>query len=192
MGLFRKLTRAIRGPRHHLGAEEKAWVERRLLWLKDQFGAEPLVRAPLGPKSPVWPPGWDASYESGAELLNKLCEFMRVDPARLELEYYSRSETHEMGSDRAGHQRHSGLAGLYIHPRSSDRLVIALEIGGLTNLGTLAATICHELGHAPGRQGEAADHSEGGLMQDGAAPIDQDTFKPQTIRRFRAPPSWTN
>jgi hypothetical protein len=160
MGLFRKLSRAIRGPRHHLGTEEKAWVERRLLWLTDQFGAGPLVRAPLGPKSRVWPARWDASCESGAELLHNLCEFMRVDPARLELQYYSRSGTHEMGSDRAGERHYSGPAGLYIHPKSSDRLVIALEVGGLANLGTLAATICHELGHVHLLADHRIEHKE--------------------------------
>jgi hypothetical protein len=147
MGLFRKLSRAIRGPRHHLSAEEKAWVERRLLWLKDQFGPEPLLRAPLGPRSPLWPRRWNPSYEAGAELLGKLCEFMHVDSKRLVLQYYSRSETHETGSDYAGEHHHSGPAGLYIHPDSSDRLVIALEEEGLANLGVFAATISHELAH---------------------------------------------
>ena len=147
MGILRKLGRAISGPRHHLTADEKRWTEGRLLWLKDQFGLDPLREAPIGPRSPVWPPKWDASGVAGADLLKRLCEFMRVDAGRLELDYYSRSETHQMDSDYAGERHHSGPAGLYRHPKGSEKLVIALEAEGLGNLGVLAATICHELGH---------------------------------------------
>lgn len=160
MGLFKKIQRAMRGPRHHLTAEEKEWVERRLLWLKDQFGVAPLGRAPLGPKSAVWPRKWDGSEEAGAELVKKLCEFMRVDSARVELEYYSRSETHEMDSAYAGESHHSGPAGLYMHPKASNRLVIALEMEGLANPGVLAATICHELGHVQLLADKRIDYEE--------------------------------
>ena len=55
--------------------------------------------------------------------------------------------------------------------------------------------IAHELGHAPGRQGETADHTEAGLMQEGASPIDDQqsgVFTPKTILRFRSRPSWTD
>ena len=160
MGLFKKLGRAINGPRHHLTAEQKEWLERRFLWMKGQFGPDPLMQPPLGPKSPMWPRRWDASGEAGAELLQKLCEYMRVDPKRLELRYYSRADTHEMGSDHAGEQHYSGPAGLYIHPESSDRLVIALEIEGLGDLAGFAATICHELGHVHLLADKRIEHKE--------------------------------
>ena len=52
--------------------------------------------------------------------------------------------------------------------------------------------IAHELGHAPGRQGENADHNERGLMIKGAVPISDDQpFEPVTLRRFRSALSWT-
>lgn len=53
----------------------------------------------------------------------------------------------------------------------------------------MLGTVAHEIGHAPGRKGEAADHDEGDLMQDGGAYIDVD-FSPRTILRFRNTEQW--
>lgn len=147
MGIFKKIHRSIRGPRHHLAPEEKEWTERRLLWLKEQFGPGPLSRAPLDPKSPLLPRKWDGSPEAGADLLMRMCEFMGVDQKRLDLDYYSASESHEIDSAHAGEWHRSGPAGLFIHPEDSKRLVIALEESGLAQPASLAATICHELAH---------------------------------------------
>jgi len=79
MGILRQLTRKIRGPRCHLDSDEKAWVERRLLWLNAQFGSEPIRRAPLDPDSQLLPSQWDGSYEAGADLLERLCNHMLVE-----------------------------------------------------------------------------------------------------------------
>jgi hypothetical protein len=147
MSIFRQLLRRIRGPRCHIQTDEKEWVERRMVWLKEQFGAEPIRREPLMPTSELLPKQWDASYEAGADLLSRLCEFMRVDRARLELQFYSDSDSHEIDSPCAGETQSSGPAGLYHHPTRSEKMVIALAESGLLRPASLAATICHELGH---------------------------------------------
>ena len=147
MGIFRQLARKLRGPRCHLDAEEKHWVERRILWLREQFGSEPIRRAPLDPTSPLLPKKWDGSYEAGADLFQRLCGFMLVDPARLHLEFYSKSESHEVDSAYAGESHSSGPAGLYCDAKDIKKLVIALEESALLQPASLAATICHELGH---------------------------------------------
>jgi hypothetical protein len=147
MGLLHKMLRSVRGPRHHLEPGEKDWVENRLVWLKDQFGLEPLLRPPLDPASSLLPRRWSTSDEAGADLLKRLCEFMRVDPARVQLQYYSQSESHEVESAYAGEFHRSGPAGLFLHPEDNSRLVIALEESGLARPASLAATICHELAH---------------------------------------------
>lgn len=48
----------------------------------------------------------------------------------------------------------------------------------------------HEVGHAPGRQGDD-DHNEGGLMDGDPKPITY-LFSPATIKRFRSATSWRN
>lgn len=146
MSIFRKLARRIHGPRCHLNSEEKAWVERRLLWLKEQFGSEPIRRAPLDPTSQLLPKEWDGSCEAGADLLQRLCGHMLVKPSRLELQYYSEAEPIEpIPGFYEAHK--SGPAGLFIHPEERDRFIIALDAAGLDRPAALAATICHELGH---------------------------------------------
>jgi len=147
MSIFRQLARKIHGPRCHLEADEKAWVERRMVWLREQFGSGPIRRAPLEPSSELLPKKWDASDEAGADLFARLCKFMLVDPKRLHLEFYSQTESHEIDSAYAGETHSSGPAGLYCHPEDSKILVIALEESGLLRPASLAATICHELAH---------------------------------------------
>jgi hypothetical protein len=118
-----------------------------MLSLREHFGSAPIRRAPLDPASQFLPKKWDGSHEAGADLFNRLCDFMRVDPARLRLQFYSKNESHEVDSAYAGERHSSGPAGLYHHPEDSQRLVIALEESGLIRPASLAATICHELGH---------------------------------------------
>lgn len=152
MRLLRQLSRKLHGPQCHVLPQEKAWVDRRMAWLKEQFGPDPIRRTPLDPTSDLLPKKWDASYTAAADLFNRLSSFMLVDPATLQLHFYSSSQSHEKGSDYAGESHSSGPAGLYGHSPTEERQprkhVIALEEEGLRFPARLAATICHELAHA--------------------------------------------
>src|SRR5207244_999588 len=77
----------------------------------------------------------------------RVCEFMLLDPHRIELHYYGKHETHRHESVYAGESHSTGPAGLYVHPKDGKKLVIALQESGLARPAELAATICHELGH---------------------------------------------
>jgi hypothetical protein len=147
MPIFHKLVRLLRGPQCHVTPEQKVWVEERMLWLREQFGPEPIRRPPLEPSSPLLPRQWNKSPEAGADLLQRLCQFMLVPSTRLQLDYYSHHETHDLLPAFAGETNRSGPAGLFIHPKDSDKLVIGLEESGLERPANLTATICHELGH---------------------------------------------
>jgi hypothetical protein len=147
MSMIHKLARRLRGPNCHVTPEEKKWTEERLLWLREKFGCAPICREPLIPTSEILPRKWDRSLDAGADLLKRLCGFMMVDAGRLQLEYYSQNETHELASARAGHTERTGPAGLFFHPNDSQKLIIGIEGSGLDNPANLVATICHELGH---------------------------------------------
>jgi hypothetical protein len=147
MSILQRMARSIRGPKCHLEPAEKEWIERRLVWLRGQFGPEPIRRAPLEPGSNLLPSRWDGSPEAGADLLLRLCRFMRVDSARLRLEVYSETESHAVDSSRAGEVTRSGPAGLFIPPEEGGLMVIGVEETGLQRPASLAATLCHELGH---------------------------------------------
>ncbi len=167
MSLIRKLTRHIRGPRCHVTPEQKQWVEERLLWLGGQFGQAPIRRPPLDPTSELLPRKWDGSCDAGADLLQRLCQFMAVDTARLQLQFYSQNETHDLQSACAGETHRTGPAGLFLHPKDASRLIIALEQSGLSEPAKLTATICHELGHVH-------------LLADGRIPQDTPDSEPHT------------
>src|SRR5882672_7375229 len=140
MSMFRQLARKLHGPRSHVSPDGKAWVERRMTWLKEQFGSEPIRRTPLDPTSELLPRKWDRSYTAGADLFNRLCGFMLVDAAALHLHFYSKSESHEIDSPSAGQSESSGPAGLYYDSRDRQKRVIALEEEGLQQPARLAAT----------------------------------------------------
>jgi hypothetical protein len=147
MSIFHQLAQRIRGPRCHLGPEEKAWVDRRMIWLNEQFGSEPICRIPLDPASELLPKKWNRSRDAGADLFKRLCDFMRVDAGRLRLHFYSQSEFHEIESAYAGERHSSGPAGLYVARDDDRKLAVALDESALSRPAALAATICHELGH---------------------------------------------
>ena len=117
-----------------------------MIWLREQFGPEPIRRTPLDPGSDLLPRKWDGSYEAGADLLLRLCGHMKINSSRLELQYYSEAEQIEAIAGFREVQR-AGPAGLYINSENHDRLIIALDAAGLARPAALAATICHELAH---------------------------------------------
>jgi hypothetical protein len=58
----------------------------------------------------------------------------------------------------------------------------------------LEHTVAHEVGHGPGDQDEAADHSEEGLMTSGAPKVignnPNNRFTPASINRYRSDRTW--
>lgn len=71
---------------------------------------------------------------------------MLVDASRIELQYYSEAEPIQVFEGYHEAQK-SGPAGLYFHPEDPRRIIIGLDEAGLHRPASLAATICHELGH---------------------------------------------
>jgi hypothetical protein len=76
-----------------------------------------------------------------------MCTFMLLDPATLNLHFYSSALSHKRDSQYAGEQHSSGPAGLYVDLKNQQKRVIALAEEGLLQPAQLAATICHELAH---------------------------------------------
>jgi hypothetical protein len=66
---------------------EKAWIERRMLWLADQFGRDRLLGATFVlPDERHFPEPHDGSRDGARRLLDRLCGFMGVDPGAVDLE----------------------------------------------------------------------------------------------------------
>jgi hypothetical protein len=83
------------------------------------------------------------------------------------LRFYSESESHSRDSQYAGESQSFGPAGLYEERNGGQTLTISLALSGLEQPASLAATICHELGHVH-------------LLADGRISRDQDDCEPLT------------
>jgi hypothetical protein len=122
----------------------KAWIERRLQWLADEFGLDVFSRrAPILPLSDFFPDEYDTSDESVRVLLDRVCRYMDVDPALVEIEFFTDRNSVWLVNDRGHYIPHN--AGLY--EEQSHKTVIHIETEQLADPMTLVGTIAHELAH---------------------------------------------
>jgi hypothetical protein len=141
--------------------EERLWVESRMRWLVAQFGAEQARSAPVVLPTPeFFPEPYEPTEEGGAMLFRRVCGYLRIDPAPIDLHFY---EERRMPLQGDGWQRHEGTAGLY--QGASWGTLIQLEVSALQDPLALVATAAHELCHflllGQGRlTGDEPDHEE--------------------------------
>ena len=147
MGLLASLARQLRGPRCPVDSTQKRWVERRLLWLRDEFGPDPLTREPLAPGSTYLPVSWEGSEDDCLDLVGRLCAFMQVSRESLDVALYDSEENPLLHLLPAYESTHSGPAGLFQSGSVQGRFTLGIDVSGLGDPRSLAATICHELGH---------------------------------------------
>src|SRR5438105_2840011 len=70
-----------------LGTHDKAWVERRMLWLADRFGADRLLSARVVlPTDEFFPDPYRADPDSARRRLDRMCDYMGADPGPIALE----------------------------------------------------------------------------------------------------------
>lgn len=122
----------------------KAWIERRLQFLADEFGRDVFSRRALVlPLEEFFPDRYDASDESVRKLMDRVCGYMDADPALVELEFFTDRGEVWLVNDRGQYLPHE--AGLY--DEQAQRTVIHLETSQLDEPMTLVGTIAHELAH---------------------------------------------
>src|SRR5215469_1926096 len=122
-------------------SEQKEWIEESLLWLLNQFGKDYfLSRQTILPETSFFPDKYKPDEESVETVITRVCGYMDVDPATIEIGFRG-----DAGSTRRIRARTSGL---YFHPTESrPRPGIAIHESNLRNPVKLVATIAHELGH---------------------------------------------
>jgi hypothetical protein len=75
-----------RKPECPIGFREKAWVETRMRWLGEQFGAQRLTRCKLVlPTEDDLPGALDGTPEAARQLLDCVCRCMDVPPSQVQL-----------------------------------------------------------------------------------------------------------
>ena len=139
--------------------EERLWVDSGFGRLEKIVGRPRLLEAKaVLPSDEYFPDRYDGSAAAAERLFERVCSYMQVARAQIELEIFP-DETEELretlpywsgGSD--------GCAGLYTHDsaadrdkksgdRDSPRMLIALRSTLLKDPIALVATVAHELGH---------------------------------------------
>lgn len=73
-------------PKCPVGLREKAWVELRLRWLAEQFGADRLTRGEMiTPTAQFFPDDYDGTPAAARVLLDRVCQYMGVPPSEVQL-----------------------------------------------------------------------------------------------------------
>jgi hypothetical protein len=113
----------------------KEWIEKRLIWLTNQFGPEHLLDVKVVQPTPeFFPDAYRANRKDALILLRRVCQYMKVDKERLELKFYRQQRP-------AWEGQYHGAAGRY----AGD--VIWLDETMLDDPLAVIGTLAHELGH---------------------------------------------
>ena len=128
-----------------VSAQEKAWVESEFVWMRQEFGPEPLTRTPLVPTARIFPHEWDGGRQQATELFSQLCRFMMVRPERARLRVYSEGHSSDVPVGQT--EWRSGAAGLYWGKSDNGVYPIGVEETILARPPEFVATVVHELSH---------------------------------------------
>lgn len=123
----------------------KEWIERRLLWLSQQFGRDLFTRRAVILPTEDFFPSVDLKAQGGIRrLLDQVCGYMDVDPDRIVLKLFQ-VENKLWLVNQQGKFLPTGAAGLY--EQGSGKAKIHLETSDTTNVTDLIGTMAHELSH---------------------------------------------
>lgn len=95
-------------PECPIDSTTRRWIDERWTWLEDQFGLQRLRETTvILPRPEFFPDPYHGTEEDVRRMLERVCQYMGVDPTRIELSLYEdRNPVYE------GRWR-QGTAGLY-------------------------------------------------------------------------------
>jgi hypothetical protein len=146
-------------PKLPVDDKERLWVDHGLGRLEKIFGRPRMLAVKvILPNAEHFPDPYDATPAAAERLFQRICTYMQVDRASIELEIFP-DETEELRAILPYWSGSSdGCAGLYTHDsveernekrgdRDNPRMLVALRSTLLKDPIALVATIAHELGH---------------------------------------------
>ena len=117
----------------------REWVDERWNWLEEEFGLERLrATSVILPRPEFFPDPYHGATKDVRCILDRVCEYMDIDPGTVELSLYTdRKPMHE--------GEWNGTAGLY---QAEDGIFrIWVEAANLDDPLGMVGTMAHELGH---------------------------------------------
>jgi len=122
----------------------KAWVEKRLRWLHDEFDDHAFNGRPLVLPTPeFFPDPYDGSRPAVRALLDRVCGYMDVDPDAVTLKFVAGAGKLWLVNDSGQYLPHA--AGTY--EEGGRKFLIRLDQSGLDDPMGLVGTMAHELAH---------------------------------------------
>lgn len=112
----------------------------------NDLGHGVLAESVILPTSEFFPDEYAGRQQDVASLLNRVCEYMAVDPTILKLEFYAESNTDSVSQTLPYYESQYNLTAGHYRKRK-DKHIIAIERSQLNDPMALVATIAHELGH---------------------------------------------
>lgn len=115
-------------------------------WLLEEFGSDAFRQVTVVlPTDEFFPDSYSADEDDARSLVDRVCEYMSVNPDLIELEFFEDGSRQAQKDFVYSEGSSDGACGHYRKRR--DKFVIALESSQLTDPMSLVATISHELGH---------------------------------------------
>lgn len=120
----------------------KAWIEDRLVWLRDEFGADDLYGGPtVVPTAEFFPDRFDGTRKSARVVFDRVCDLMGADPPDVTLKFLKPAANPLFLVTDAGDAVPTEAAGLY------EPGVIRINESELASFENLVGTMAHELAH---------------------------------------------
>lgn len=123
-----------------IGPDERQWIDWRMHWLTQEFGSERLRKSEVVLPTPqFFPDTYEATPEDVRGLLDRMCFYVGVDPATVEVSVYQHANLVRDGDWQRG------ADGLYVE--ADGVFHVAIEERTVNDPLALVATMAHELGH---------------------------------------------
>jgi len=125
---------------------EKAVVDEGFQLLDETLGRARMKDAVLvEPTADFFPDRWDASVDAAVNLFGRVCEYMGVSRAEVELSFWADAgKIDRIGLATAGGKK-SGAGGYYT--TSGGKALVSINKNSLKDTESLVATMAHELAH---------------------------------------------
>jgi hypothetical protein len=131
-------------PRCPVDVAQQQWIESRWQWLATEFGGSILREGPVVlPTVEYFPDPYRGTEDDARTVFERVCGYMRVDPGRIHLGFYSEAGP-DLGEEFRVEGYRTGTAGLH---RAGDEPQIWIESSRLDDPAGLVSTMAHELGH---------------------------------------------
>jgi len=124
---------------------EQDWIEQSMSWLLSEFGEQRLRGGVVLPTDEYFPGTYRGTEQDVRVVLDRLCEHMDIEPARVRLEHGDGGANPELAAHMPVHSESTGAGGLPEAHRGSSVLTVSNDL--LDHPMALVATLAHELGH---------------------------------------------